>query len=133
MAKNFKRSTRALTAEANAVCALLPNGSLRIYSGTQPATANTPITDQVLLVELRFGAPAFAAAVLGVATARPLAPADAIASGDATWFRTATADGDDLTDGSAGLVDCDMTISKIAIVANAQVSIASMKYTANPG
>ena len=47
---------------------LLDNGYLRIYDGTQPATANTAIGSQVLLAELRFNADAAPVAVNGVLT-----------------------------------------------------------------
>lgn len=41
MAKNTQLSNAAVNAEADALSALLNTGYLRIYSGTQPATADT--------------------------------------------------------------------------------------------
>jgi hypothetical protein len=62
MATNPKRSNLAATTEADAVCALLNNGYLRIYDGTQAATADTAVGAQVLLAELRWNATAFGGA-----------------------------------------------------------------------
>ena len=72
MALNPKRSNAAVSAAADAVCPLLNNGYLRIYSGTQPATADTALSSNTLLAELRFGATAFGAASNGVATANSI-------------------------------------------------------------
>lgn len=131
MATNFKRSNASVSAEADAVCARLNGGSLRIYSGAQPADADAPIVDQVLLAELRFGSPAFASAVDGVAAAHAITAATAATSGDPAWFRTVTSDGNGVGfDGSVGTSDCDLNLSTTAIVANAEVSVSAMTYTA---
>ena len=51
MANNLKLSNAAVNAEADALSVLLDNGYLRIYDGTQPANADTPISTQTLLAE----------------------------------------------------------------------------------
>ena len=68
MANNLKLSNTAVNAEADALSVLLDNGYLRIYDGTQAATADTAVGAQVLLAELRFNADAAAAATAGVLT-----------------------------------------------------------------
>src|SRR4051812_39464332 len=94
MALNPKLSNAAANAAADAVCALLNNGYLRLYSGTQAADADTAIGAQVLLAELRFNATAFGSAVAGVATANAItADSSADATGTATWFRALKSDG----------------------------------------
>src|SRR4051812_26349881 len=94
MALNSQLANVAANAEADAVATLLNNGYLRIYSGTQAATADTAIGAQVLLAELRFGATAFGAAVAGVATANAItSDTSADATGTASWFRTLKSDG----------------------------------------
>lgn len=51
MAKNTQLSNLAVNTEADALGALLNSGLLRIYDGTQPATADTAITTQVEIPE----------------------------------------------------------------------------------
>src|SRR5260221_10205792 len=90
-----KLANASATKAANAVLEPdLDNGYLRIYDGTQPATADTAITTQNLLSTLRFGATAFGGAANGVATANVITadPAAAL-SGTATWFRCLKSDG----------------------------------------
>ena len=65
MALNTQLSNSAVNTEADALGPQLNTGYLRIYDGTQPATADTAIGAQVLLAELRFNATAFPAAVAG--------------------------------------------------------------------
>jgi hypothetical protein len=52
MAHNLKLSNAAVNAKADALAALANNGYLRIYSGSQPADADSAITSQVLLAEV---------------------------------------------------------------------------------
>src|SRR5437764_7021611 len=117
MATNLNMADAGVNAEANALAALLNNGYLRIYSGTQPATADTAITSQVLLAELRFGVTAFGSAVSGVITANAIASdTDADNTGTATWFRCLESDGTTpVLDGNVG-TSSNMTITTTAIV-----------------
>lgn len=135
MANNFKRSNAAASAEADAVCALLNTGYLRIYDGAQAATADTAIGAQVLLAELRYGATAFGNAANGVATANAITPdAAANATGTASWFRALKSDGATVVfDGSVGTSGCDLNINSAAIQINAIVSVTAQTYTANKG
>jgi hypothetical protein len=135
MANNFKRANAAVNAEADNVNALLNTGYLRIYSGTQPTTADTAIGAQVLLAELRFGNPAFGAAVAGVASVNAVTPdSSADATGTATWFRALKSDGTTpVYDGSVGTSGADCNINSTAIQSGAAVSVTSMTYTANKG
>ena len=104
MALNPTLSNVAANAEADAACALANTGWLRIYDGTQPANADTAVSTQNILAELRFGATAFGASVAGVATANAItADSSANATGTATWFRVFKSDGTTaLWDGSVG-------------------------------
>src|SRR5881396_2896672 len=99
MGHRFRRSITALNAEADAVCARLDGGWLRIYNGTQPQTANDPITNQDLLVELSYGAPAFATAASGMASAHAIDPGHATQAGTASWFRAVSMAGAVIFDG----------------------------------
>ena len=136
MATNPKRSNTAASAAADAVSALLTNGYLRIYDGTQPATADTAITTQVLLAELRFNASAaFGAAVNGVATANALtSDSSANATGTASWFRALKSDGTTVVyDGSVGTSAADLVLNSVAIALGAIVAVTAFTYTENKG
>ena len=135
MANNPKRSNVAASAEADAVCPLLNTGYLRIYDGTQAATADTAVGAQVLLAELRFGATAFGAAANGVATANAISSdTDANATGTASWFRALKSDGTTtIFDGSVGASGADLNLNSVAVQIHAQVDVTALTYTANKG
>ena len=135
MALNPKRSNTAVSAAADAVCPLLNNGYLRIYSGTQPATADTAISTQTLLAELRFGSTAFGASSNGVATANAItSDTSADNTGTAAWFRALKSDGTTaVLDGSVGTSSADLVLNSVSISAGAAVSITSFTYTENKG
>ena len=131
MALNHKMSNAAASVAADAITPLLDDGYLRIYDGTQPATPDVAITDQLLLAELRYNATAFSAAVNGVATANALTgDSDANATGEATWFRALSSDGIFVVfDGSVGTSNANLLLGTTAIVQHAPVSISTHTYT----
>ena len=131
MALTTKQANAAVNAAADAVCALLNNGYLRIYDGAQPATADTAVSGQTLLAELRFGATAFGAASGGVAAANAITKDSAAkATGTATWFRAFKSDGTTpVFDGSVGTSGCNLNLNSVAIQENAEVSVTSLEYT----
>ena len=116
---------------ADAVCVLANSGKLRIYDGTQAATADTAIGAQVLLAELTLNSTAFGAASGGVATANAItADSSADATGTATWFRVVKSDGTTkLFDGSVGTSGANLNLNSVAISAGAAVSVTSFTYT----
>ena len=131
MALTQNLTNAAASAAADAVTALLNTGYLRIYDGTQPANANTAVSTQVLLAELRFGATAFGAAANGVATANAItSDSDADATGTASWFRCLKSDGTTVVfDGSIGTSGSNINLNTTSIVIHAQVSVTSLTYT----
>lgn len=135
MALNPKLTNLAANAEADAVAALCNTGILRIYDGTQPATADTAITTQNILAELTMSATAFGASVAGVATANAITPdSSANATGTATWFRMFKSDGTTAVfDGSVGASGCNLNLNSTAIQSGAQVSVTSFTFTAQKG
>jgi len=135
MANNPKRSNAAVSAAADAVCPLLNNGYLRIYDGTQPATANTAVSTQTLLAELRWNGTAFGAASNGVATANAItSDTSADATGTASWFRALKSDGTTAVfDGSVGTSSADLILNSVSISAGSTVSVSSFTYTENKG
>lgn len=118
-------------AAADAVCALLNNGFLDIYDGTQPANANAAATG-TKLASLTFGATAFGAASLGVATANAIgSDASADNTGTAGWFRAYKSDHTTAVfDGSVGLSGCNLNLLSTSITATQTVSVTAMTYTA---
>jgi len=131
MALTPRLSNTGANAAADATCALLNSGKLRIYDGTQPATADTAIVAQVLLAELTFGNPAFGASVAGVATANAITgDTTADNTGTATWFRALKSDGTTVIfDGSVGTSGANLNLNSVAISAGAAVSVSSFSYT----
>ena len=114
---------------------LLDDGYVRIYDGVQPATADTAIAGQVLLAELRFGTPAFGAAVAGVITAAAITKEDAaLADGIASWFRTFESDGvTPVFDDTVGLADSGIVLGAVDIAAGAEVRVDSLTHTVVKG
>lgn len=135
MANNLKISTTAVNTQADALSDLLDNGYLRIYDGTQPANANTAITTQVLLAELRFNATAAPAASGGVLTMNSITQdSSANNTGTATWFRALKSDGSTVVfDGSVGTASCDLNLGSTSITSGASVAVTSMTYTVSAG
>lgn len=98
---------------------------IEIYSGTQPATPETAVTDQVLLASLTCAA-VFEASVSGgvLALGDITEEDDAPATGTATWFRLKTSGGVAKLDGTVGVGSAyDLRLSTTAIVEHATVSI----------
>ena len=69
MALNTQIADATVNAQAAALATLCNSGLIKIYDGTQPATADTALGAQVLGVTLTFGATAFPAANSGLLTA----------------------------------------------------------------
>lgn len=135
MANNLKLSNDAVNAEADALSVLLDNGYLRIYDGTQPANADTAISTQTLLAELRFNADAAPSAVAGVLTFNAITQdSNANNTGTASWFRALKSDGSTVMfDGTVGTSGSDINIATTAIVAGAIVGVTSAVYTVSKG
>jgi hypothetical protein len=101
-------ATRLATATRNAACDAVVDlldggpaaGTIKIYTGTQPTTANDTATG-TLLATITLSDPAFGAASSGVATlsGTPLS-ATGVAAGTAGWARLADSTGATVMDGS---------------------------------
>lgn len=130
MALNTQIADATANAQADVLATNLNNGYLRIYSGTQAATADTAIGAQVLLAELRFNATAAPAASGGVLTFNAItADSSADASGTAAWFRALKSDGTTVVmDGSVGTATANMIIATTTITAAQTVSCSSFTH-----
>lgn len=135
MANNPKISSTAVNAQADALSDLLDNGYLRIYDGTQPANANTAVSTQVLLAELRFNATSAPAASAGTLTMNAITQdSSANNTGTATWFRALKSDGSTVVfDGSVGTSSCDINLGSTSITSGSSVGVTSMTFTVSAG
>lgn len=126
-------SDTAVIAAVGAVKALLNSGVLKVYTGTQPADANTAITTQTLLATLTFGSTAFGSAtasgsggskVVNAVANTITSDTDAAATGTATWFRAYETGGTTaILDGSVGTSGADVNLSTVNIIAGGTVEL----------
>jgi hypothetical protein len=128
---NTRMSYAAVNAEADALSDELDSGYLRIYDGSQPANADTAITSQVLLAELRFNATAAPAASNGVLTFNSFTPEDsAPATGTATWFRALKSDGTTvIMDGDVSTSGASLILSSVSITSGTEVAVTAFTHT----
>lgn len=107
-------------------------GTLRIYTGSPPASPEDAATG-TLLAELTFSDPAFgAASTSGTATANAITDdSSANTSGVAGWFRIADSDGNALWDGTISTVGGggDIEFDDTDFVAGGIVGIDSLTLT----
>lgn len=133
MAKNTQLTNAVVNAQADALARQLDNGYLRIYSGTQPATADTGLSGNTLLAELRFAATSAPAASAGVLTFNAItADSSADATGTATFFRAYQSNGTSVVmDGTVGATGStsNLELNSASIVSGAQVSVTSFTHT----
>lgn len=131
MPSNVKLGNAAVSAQADTLARLLDDGYLRIYSGLQPSSCNTPVTTQILLAELRITSPSAQRAVNGVITITFHPDKDVSATGQATWYRMLAADGvTPLLDGTAGEAETDdLVFDSASLQIHAQLAISGYKHT----
>jgi hypothetical protein len=96
-----------------------------LYSGTQPANANTAITSQTPLVALTIPG-VFGTDVNGTLTLGSVNSATASASGTASFFRVFQSNGTTVVmDGSVGTSSADLILNSTSIVTGQTVNISS--------
>jgi hypothetical protein len=129
VALSIRISNEAASAELDAFTTLLDGGSLDLYDGAQPATADTPISTQALLVSLSLGNPSYVPAVDGVADLAAPVSGLCVASGIATWYRLTKPGGAPVQDGSVGLSGCNLNLTSTAIIDGATLVVDSLIQT----
>jgi hypothetical protein len=95
-----------------------------LYSGTQPANANTAITSQILLVSMPISG-VFGTDVNGTLTLSAVTETNAVGSGTASFFRIFKADNSVIMDGSVGLSAADLILNTVDIAAGQSVDITA--------
>jgi hypothetical protein len=133
MAANFQLTASARNGACNGIVDLLDasgSGTIKIYSGTQPATADTALSGNTLLATITCSATAFGSASSGVATLAgvPLS-ATAVATGTASFFRAADGGGTTVCDGSVGTSSADLVLNTTSITSGNTVQITSWTVT----
>lgn len=123
-------------AAVNAAASLLNNGFLNIYTGGQPSL-NGGVSG-TLLVQLTFGATAFATATAstGTVTAAANSITSGVASntGTAGYFALVKSDATTVVmTGSVGTSGADLNMSTTAVVSGAVVSCSSFTITESQG
>lgn len=135
MALATRISNVAAKAACDAITALVNTGKLRIYSGTQPADADTALSGNTLLAEMNLSATAFAAATdsnpggRASANGLPLTDTSADAAGTATFFRVVNSGGTAVWDGSVGTSSADMILNSTSISLGANVQVTAWFFT----
>lgn len=130
----LRLATAARNAAADAVVDLIDAGAgagtVKIYTGSQPATGDTAESG-TLLATIAYADPAFGSAASGTATATDPAAVNASATGTAGWFRVEDStganvfDGDVTATGGGGV----MTLSTTSLVSGSPVDITSFTVT----
>lgn len=130
MAMNTQLANATVNGQGDNLAARLNNGYLRIYDGTQAATADTALGAQVLLAELRFNATAAPATSNGLITFNAItADASANATGTATWYRALNVDGTTVVmDGSVGTATSNLVLNSVSIVITGNVAVTSFTH-----
>jgi hypothetical protein len=133
MANNLKITNAMRNAACNAIVDSLDTGgagTIKIYDGTQAATADTAISTQNLLVTITLNSTAFGNASNGVATLNgvPLS-GTAGATGTASWFRMANGSGTTILDGSVGTSNADLILNTTSILNGNTVQVTSGTLT----
>jgi hypothetical protein len=123
--------TRAAIAIRNmqldAATSRVSRGTLRLYTGEQPAAPEHPAAGTLLAV-LTLPAPAFKLAYGGTAEALPISPAYAVGKGMAGCFRLFSYDGSALYDGAVSNLQGtgELRLKDTVINAGDQVVVSSL-------
>jgi len=127
---NFAQAKATLRAELTN--SWLANGTLKIYSGTRPATPDTAITSQVLLATFAFSDPA-GTVTNGVWTVGTIEQAMVVVSGAAVWARAFDSTGTVIADCDVGVTGSGamIEVSNISLVEGSYVSVSSFTLTEN--
>lgn len=120
-----------INAGVNAIAALSNSGTLKIYTGAQPAL-DVAVTG-TLLVTLTFGSTAFTTAVASggnvTATANSITAGTAGNTGTAGYFALLTSASAVIMTGSVGTSGADLNLNSTSISSGASVSCSSFVYS----
>jgi len=130
MASNLKYAVLLKNAKLDAITTQVGGSALlKIYDGSQPASPDTAITTQNLLVTLTCNATFAPGASSGVLTANSITSGTAGATGTAAWFRLTTSGGTAKIDGTVGTSGTDAIIDNTSVASGQSVSCTSLTIT----
>ena len=126
MASNLQYSNGTRDAQQQGLITYAGTGALiKLYTGIQPANANTALSGNTLLVTLTI-AGSFGTDSNGTLTFNTVTNGTAVATGTATFFRIYQSDGTTVVmDGSVGTSSADLVLNTVSIVTNDTVAITS--------
>ena len=126
MASNLQYSNGTRDAQQQGLIVYAGSGcKINLYSGTQPANANTAISTQTLLVQLTISG-GFGTDSNGTLTFGTVTNGTAVASGTVSFFRIFKSDGTTVVmDGSVGTSSADLVLNTTTIATNDTVAITS--------
>jgi hypothetical protein len=134
---NVHLSTAAVNALANALTTLMDSAAaptIKLYSGTQPATANTALSGNTLLATFTLDDPSFGSASAGVITMAGVPrTTTGVAAGTATWFRLETSTPGTVLDGDVGTASATLILNTTTISVGVDVDITAGTFTVPPG
>jgi hypothetical protein len=131
MASNLNYAVTLINNQLDEITSAIgSSGFLRIYDGTQPATADTAIGAQTMLAELPLSTTAAGAASSGALTLSAITDeASAAATGTASWGALVTSAGVRKVDFSVGTSGADLNLDSVSITAGQVVSVSSFVIT----
>jgi len=126
MPTNLKYSNGTRNAQQNGLITYAGSGpKINIYSGAQPANANTAISGQTLLVTLTVSG-SFGTDSNGTITLSAVTNGTAVATGTASFFRITKSDNTTVVmDGSVATSDADLVLNNTSIATGQVVSISA--------
>jgi hypothetical protein len=126
MASNLQYSNGTRDAQQQGLITYAGTGALiKLYTGTQPANANTGLSGNTLLVTLTI-AGSFGTDSNGTLTFNTVSNGTAVAAGTATFFRIYKSDGTTVVmDGSVGTSSANLVLNTTTIAINDTVAITS--------
>src|SRR4051794_8345765 len=125
MASNLKMATGTRNKMLDGITTAAGNsGFIKLYTGTQPADANTALSGNTLLATLTCNATFAPSGTSGTLTLNSItSDTNAAATGTATFFRMLKSDATTVVlDGTVGTSGCDLNLNTVSIVAAATVA-----------
>jgi hypothetical protein len=104
---NPRLSKLTVNAQAAVTAKLLDGGSVEFLEGEPPADPDTPPAADQILCRAQLASTAFGAPRDGVLTANKVDRAVAIKTGEPSWFRLVTREGEPVADGLVGTSNAD--------------------------
>jgi hypothetical protein len=135
---NLRLATATQNALADALTVAIDAGTaatIKLYTGTQPATANTALSGNTLLATFTLDDPSFGAASAGVITLAGVPrTTTGVAAGTATFFRCETGTGAaKVLDGDVGTSAATLILNTTTISVGVDVSITAGTLTVPAG